>query len=175
MIRTAYFIGHSHIELFEWGRRFPEYEVHNFGVAGETVEGLLKRLDAVINLRPSPEIIFIQTGGNNASVDDLGFMDSYRVIVSRLSDAFPRARIIMSTLLPCVFELVSQESIQKANALLRDFASESGTEMLDSYHLFIGPGGKVRDECFLPDGVHLNDKGYRIWSESIEDIICNNH
>jgi len=37
-------MGDSLIEFFNWQERFPDREVFNYGIAGETAEGLLARL-----------------------------------------------------------------------------------------------------------------------------------
>jgi lysophospholipase L1-like esterase len=174
MKKTIYFIGHSHIEFFQWDRRFPEYEVYNFGLQGETVEGLLARIDKITSLEYSPpDILFIQSGGNNVAVDDLDFIGAYREIIDRLKATYPRARIIISTLLPCTLKLVSEESVRKANTMLKELAADTGVGISDSYKRFFDSSGKIREECFLPDGVHLNDEGYRIWTTDIEGVIAN--
>ncbi|HDH01537.1 MAG TPA: GDSL family lipase, partial [Nitrospirae bacterium] len=46
------FLGHSLIEFFDWQTRFPDHRVASLGVAGETVEGLLSRLDGIIKEYP---------------------------------------------------------------------------------------------------------------------------
>jgi len=87
------FIGHSLIEFFDWQKRFPSHKVSNLGVAGETVERLLLRLERIIKRHPSADIIFLMTGLNNLAMGDTGFLDPYRKIIETLSSAYPSARV----------------------------------------------------------------------------------
>jgi lysophospholipase L1-like esterase len=68
------FLGHSLIEFFDWQKRFPAHTVRNLGVAGESVEGLLSRLDGIIKTYPEADLIFIMTGINNIAMEDFDFL-----------------------------------------------------------------------------------------------------
>ena len=75
------FIGHSLIEFFDWQKRFPGHSAENLGVADETTEGLLARIDRIGGAHPSADLIFLMTGLNNISMDDFDFLGSYQEIV----------------------------------------------------------------------------------------------
>ena len=99
------FLGHSLIEFFDWQKRFPGHSVVNLGKAGESVEGLLFRLDGIIKAYTEAELIFIMTGINNIAMEDFDFFDSYRGIISKLSAAYPNARVFVHSLLPVLWIL----------------------------------------------------------------------
>jgi lysophospholipase L1-like esterase len=162
------FIGNSLIEFFDWAGRFPSHNVYNLGRAGETVEGLLARLDGAIEKHPSADIVFLQTGLNNVAMEDTGFLDSYLKIIKRLSSSYPNARIYVTSLLPTLLEEISPEVITGINEKLRNLAHEGGALYLDILGRIVERG--VRD-CLLEDGVHLNDTGYETWAAALEDII----
>lgn len=46
------FLGDSLVERADWHILFPEKLVLQFGIGGDTTEGLLNRLDAVIKQKP---------------------------------------------------------------------------------------------------------------------------
>jgi lysophospholipase L1-like esterase len=167
--RNLLFIGNSLIEFFDWAGRFPSHNVYNLGRAGETVEGLLARLDGAIEKHPSADIVFLQTGLNNVAMEDTGFIDSYRTILKRLSSSYPYARIYVTSLLPTLFEEISPEVITRINESLRTLAQEGGALYLDIHSLILKRG--VGD-CLLQDGVHLNDTGYEVWAAALEDVIA---
>ncbi|MDO9288920.1 MAG: GDSL-type esterase/lipase family protein [Thermodesulfovibrionales bacterium] len=165
------FLGHSLIEFYDWQERFPAHKAVNLGVAGETVEGLLSRIDRITKEHPSADLIFIMTGLNNIAMDDFDFFGSYKKILEKLSPAYPSAKIFMNSILPVIVDFISNESIKNVNESLKGLAKETGVEFLDIYKLFLDGKGRVIKEYFLDDGVHLSAKGYEVWAKAVEEVI----
>jgi len=165
------FIGHSLIEFFDWQKRFPAHKVANLGVAGEMVEGLLRRIGSITGKHDSADLIFIMSGLNDVAMEEVGFFDSYREIIVRLKSSYPDARIYINSLLPTSVDFISNISIWDINGSLKELADESGTEYLDIYRDFTHADGRVIREYLLSDGVHLSDKGYEVWAGVLEEVI----
>jgi lysophospholipase L1-like esterase len=165
------FIGDSLIEFFVWEKRFTSHEVYNFGIAGETVEGLHRRLDTIIVKVSSPDFVFIMTGINNLSMDDRGFVKTYAAIIARLKTRYPAARIFLHSLLPVCYPFVPNDEIRAMNKELRALAEREAVGYVDIHPLFLDERGEPKTSCFEEDGVHLSNEGYRIWSARIEEII----
>jgi lysophospholipase L1-like esterase len=165
------FLGHSLIEFFDWEARFPEHNVANLGVAGETVEGLLGRLDRVITRHPSADLIFIMTGTNDIAMEYLDFTIPYGVLIDRLKAAWPDARIHSHSVLPIMIEWIDPGVIVEANRAIRRLASEKGVEYIDLYSRFVDEERMPVREYFLDDGVHLSQRGYEVWAEVLEPLI----
>ncbi len=169
--RNILFLGHSLIEFFDWQGRFPDHRVASLGKAGETVEGLLSRLEGIIREYPHADLIFIMTGTNNVAMEDHDFLDAYRKIMEKLSSAYPEAGIYVHSILPIMLEWITGEDIQRANRSIREMAEETGAGFIDIYPLFTDMEGKAVRDYFLEDGVHLSDKGYSVWTGVLESIV----
>lgn len=165
------FIGHSLIEFFDWQGRFPAHNVVNLGVAGETAGGLLRRVGGITEGYPSADVIFLMSGLNDVAMEDFGFIDEYREVVSRLTSAYQKAALYIHSLLPVSVEFIDNRTIQDVNVSLRQVVKETGTVYLDIYRFFVREDGSVIREYLLDDGVHLSDKGYEVWSGVLEEII----
>ncbi len=165
------FLGHSLIEFFDWQARFPEHNVANLGVAGESVGGLLLRLESAIRKYPFADLIFIMTGINDIALDDYDFFNEYREIIKRLRTAYPETRIYVNSLLPVLVDFISNDSIRNVNNSLKKLAIDAGVEYLDIYRIFVDKDGSPVKDYLLDDGVHLSNKGYAVWSGEIERII----
>lgn len=165
------FIGHSLIEFFDWQKRFPGHSAVNLGVAGETTEGLLARLEKIIRACPSADLIFLMTGLNNIAMDDFDFLDSYHEIIQKLSSAYPKARIFVNSILPTRLEFIDNGAIESSNRAIRKIADESKAGFIDAYALFVDSNNGPIKAYFSPDGVHLSDSGYRVWDGAIEKKI----
>ncbi|MEC4675599.1 MAG: GDSL-type esterase/lipase family protein [Nitrospirota bacterium] len=165
------FIGHSLIEFFNWQGRFPDHAVANLGVAGETVEGLLSRVDGIIDEYPHPDLVFIMTGTNDVAMEDFDFMSGYRDIIEKLSDAYPESGIFIFSIPPIMLEWITDTDILQVNRAIERLTRETGAGFLDIYRLFVDTEGNAVTDYFLDDGVHLSVHGYSVWTKSLEAII----
>lgn len=167
------FIGDSLTEFFDWQTRFPAYKIFNLGIAGETVEGLLARVDRILflirNEGWNPELIFIMTGINNIAMEDYDIIGSYKQVAGAITNAFSDSKFIIQSILPTRLPWVDNTVIREINEKLKDIAKEFRAEYLDLYGLFMGPDSTPVKDHLLDDGVHLSDKGYAVWSGAIEE------
>jgi lysophospholipase L1-like esterase len=165
------FMGDSLIEYFDWQGRFPDHRVANLGVAGEPVEGLLSRVVKVKEVYFDADLIFIMTGINNVAMGDTEFIDFYRIILEKLSSAYPDAIIFINSLLPVLADFISNEPVCRVNESLKKLAQDVSAEYLDIYSRFVDTKGRPVREYLLADGVHLSRTGYDVWSNVVEQAI----
>ncbi|MBW2466165.1 MAG: GDSL family lipase [Deltaproteobacteria bacterium] len=164
------FIGDSLIEFFNWQERFPGKHILNYGIAGETAEGLLSRLPAVINRVPAPELVLIMTGINNVAMEDYGFLVSYEKIISLLQEAYGKTTIVISSLLPADLFFLG-DAVPRVNKRLLAIAKKNNILYLDLYPLFIDKNSRIIPSYFESDGVHLSAAGYEVWARTLEKTI----
>lgn len=165
------FIGDSLIEYFHWQGRFPDHNVSNLGIAGESVGGLLSRIAGIKEVCSEAEMIFIMAGVNNIAMDDHDFFDEYKEIIEKLLKLYPGSKIFIHSLLTPLVDFISDESIQRTNDSLKKLAEDTGTEYVDIHRRFIDTKGKPIKEYLLDDGVHVSSTGYAVWSKAVEEII----
>jgi len=169
--RSIVFIGDSLTEYFDWQRRFAQFNVINLGISGETVEGLLARLDRIISSIENPDYIFIMTGINNIAMEDFDILESYKKIVSELSSKFKDAVIVVQSILPVNLHWIDIGVIKAINRKLKDIAYEFNAEYLDVFSFFVNAHGRAEDSYLLDDGVHLSDAGYDAWAKEVEGFL----
>jgi lysophospholipase L1-like esterase len=166
------FIGDSLTEFFDWQRRFPKHSVVNLGIAGETVEGLLSRIDRVLAIVENPDFIFIMTGINDIAMEDYDIIAAYRKILKGLSSPFHDALIVVQSILPVKLPWIDNEIIKGTNISLKELSHEFHAKFLDLYNVFVDKEDSPVAEYLLDDGVHLSDKGYKKWSEVVESFLA---
>jgi len=164
--KRVLFIGHSQVAFCDWKKMLPEHEASAFGVPGETVEALLVRTRETLKTLPPPDFVFLMAGLNNVAVDDFGFVRSYRKVFEAIQSTYPGCLVYACSLPPVLNGLLPLDAITRANSAIKDLAGEYGAGFLDLYGLIVeeASGG---EGCFMPDGVHLNEKGYAIWAEAV--------
>ncbi|UCH81027.1 MAG: hypothetical protein JSW20_00050 [Nitrospiraceae bacterium] len=169
------FLGDSLIEYFDWQARFPGHRIGNFGIAGESVQGLLSR---VMNIKESfsdAGMVIVMSGINNIAMGDDDFIRFYRFVIERLQSSYPEAVITACSLLPVNMDFICNDTIIRVNRALYELVKETGIEWLNIFERFIDTRGRVITEYLLEDGVHVSNEGYAIWSKAVDEIINKFH
>lgn len=165
------FIGDSLIELHDWQACFPDRTLYNLGRSGETAQELLQRLEAVMKMIPAPDLVLVMTGTNNVLMEDFSFMAPYREIIATLKAGYPHATVIVNALFPMSLPWLAPSALPRLNAVLQQLAGEAGASFLDPGRAFLSGKGALRPGYFLPDGVHLSERGYEAWAAAIEQAL----
>jgi len=173
--QTIVFIGDSLTEFFDWQERFPAYKVFNLGVGGETVEGLLGRMDrigrVIRNAGPDPDVIFVMTGINNVAMEDYEIIGSYKQVITAIAAAYGKSKLVIQSILPVRLPWIENTIIRQLNESLKQMADDFKAEYLDLYSIFINPVSGPKKEYLLDDGVHISEKGYEVWSAAVQDFL----
>jgi lysophospholipase L1-like esterase len=164
-------LGDSLTEFFDWQGRFPNHEVRNFGIAGETVQGLRSRLARVIGMYPEADLVFLMTGINNIAMEDRAFLGPYREVVAALIKRYGRDRTFVQSLLPVLLDWVPLSAIEGLNDSLHSIARDEGAAYLDIYSHFVDAKGRPIAAYLLDDGVHVSRRGYAVWSALLASLI----
>lgn len=165
------FLGNSLTELGgDWGIRVNNTRVKNRGIAGDTTDGVIARLGEIIYIKPQK--VFILIGINDLFRDD---MTSQKVfnnilkIVNQIHDGSPATKIFVQTILP-TSTVTIKEKIQLTNSLLIGSESAQPYEIILLHNLFATEDDLMNMDLSL-DGVHLNEKGYMVWANKINNLI----
>jgi len=168
-MKTLLMLGDSLVEWGDWTLLLPEMEVLNRGRAGEDVQGLSARLVTEMAHCPPIDHILIMAGTNNLLAGDLFFPAIFRTMLPRLQDLAPGVPVVVNGLFPIQRPEAAERDICQLNAALAETARECRCTFLDpvpDFHRCCSPG---RTPCFLADGIHLSDHGYRSWARLIRD------
>ncbi|MBC8317571.1 MAG: GDSL family lipase [Desulfobulbaceae bacterium] len=170
-MKKVFFIGDSLIEFFDWQRRFPEYDIDNEGIAGETVRGLLLAFPHITSRLDVPDAVVLMIGTNNLAMDDYAFLGDYQEILDSFQSLYPGCRVAVTSLLPLYLPWLAPDAVERLNDILRQKAEKSGGDFLDIFSRF-RDAGKGERGLFLEDGVHLSDAGYAVWAKALEEYFA---
>jgi lysophospholipase L1-like esterase len=165
---TFLLIGDSLIAGYDWQARMPAFKVYNYGVPGEKIQGLLRRLPSIEQAVESPDIILIMSGINNVIAEDYVFIDILRKIVIRLSNAYPNAEIVLNSLPHIKISLLVDDAIRHLNSYIETVSRESGCCYLDNFVRYSDDDPDI----FLSDGIHLNDETYERWVRAFLEFVA---
>lgn len=171
------FIGDSIIDGCEWHELFANDEVNivNRGINGDRLEGLLERID--ILLQEEPLKIVLMIGINNLQHGDTNdsILSKYKKIFSKIHRVLPQTEVIVVSILPVskniaqITAINSNNKISNLNQKVKDLTNRYRYEYIDVYNEFLKEG-YLNDE-YSYDGLHPNGNGYIILKSSINKFL----
>lgn len=169
------FIGNSLTEQGgDWSVRFGIRGVRNRGIAGDVTDGVLLRLEEIIYYKPRAvflligvnDIFNLQGGGGIPSADYIA--NNILKIAQKIQHGSPSTRIYVQTILPSTADL--KLNTQQVNDLIKRKGQEGIYTTIDLHSAFTNNQGLMRQEL-TTDGLHLNDRGYKIWTNYIDSQV----
>ncbi|MBF4607011.1 GDSL-type esterase/lipase family protein [Curtobacterium sp. VKM Ac-1393] len=154
------FLGDSITAQGSWDAWLPDEHTLNQGVSGDTTDGVLARLDAVVAEQPEVIVLLIGTndfGNHRASAEHV--VRNVETILVTLRRELPGVRLLLVSVLPRQAEYSTK--IEEANRHLRQFVATCHAQYLDAWPAL--SDGDHLDDRFTDDGLHLTDDGYRAY------------
>ncbi len=170
---TIVFTGSSSIRFWEdVQQRFPEYQVLNTGFGGSQFSDLELYLDELI-LNYKPVKVFIYEGDNDifAKKRPLKIVKKAENILSTLQQRNPKMEIVLISAKPSISRWKYRGRYRRLNRKLNKLASKTeGIDFVDVWYPMLDKR-KVKQDIFIEDGLHMNDKGYDIWYDVIKNYM----
>ena len=151
---------------------------YNVGIGGTIVEDWLYAYDKLV--KPfEPSVILIFLGGNN--INNMGHTGEYAAslmakLLNKMHTDFPEAEIhyIYSMAIPSCykggkFNYEYGRFIDEMKLLVKNTDWLNGIDTFD----YLTKDGEARKELYRSDGVHLNDDGYDVFAEIINNAVFN--
>ncbi|MET4781828.1 GDSL-type esterase/lipase family protein [Glaciihabitans sp. UYNi722] len=165
---TVLFLGDSITQGGDWGAWFPDKNVLNFGIGGNSTEDVLARLESVTEAQPDEIVLLIGTNdfGMRRSVETL--VRNVQTILVDLRRDLPGSRMLVQSVMPRGREFA--ERIREANIHLRQFSATVHAQFLDLWPAMALDDGEL-NPVFSDDRLHLNDAGYETWLSELRPAL----
>ncbi|HEX4048645.1 MAG TPA: SGNH/GDSL hydrolase family protein [Elusimicrobiota bacterium] len=161
------FVGSSSIRFWTTlDRDFPGLPALNRGFGGSTIADNARYADRIVIPYRPKEIVFY--AGDNDVAEGLApekILSDFKSFVAEVRAALPGVPIVFLSIKPSLARWKLVGRIRETNALIRAYALEDGRiDYLDVFTPMLGPDGRPRKELFRADGLHMNERGYRLWT-----------
>jgi lysophospholipase L1-like esterase len=156
------FLGDSITHWCQWEDWFADLPTSNRGISGDTVGEVLTRLDTAI-AEPAAVSIMIGTNdltGFGRSTNPAEIARQTAELLGRIRQMAPSAPLLLNSVLPRSAYFASR--IRELNEHYEDVAQQSGAIWVDLWPTMAADDGSLPGR-FTPDGIHLNNVGYRAW------------
>lgn len=164
---STVFTGSSTIRMWKSLQRdFPDHEILNTGFGGSKASDLETHLFPLV-IRLEPSRVFIYEGDNDiwAGVEAADILTSLDNIVNRLQLINPKTEIYLIGAKPSPSRWEKRANYAIFNQKLQEYClAKEGVEFVDTWMALTDKTGNARPELFIQDQLHLNEKGYEIWT-----------
>jgi len=165
------FLGNSIIEYGNWRKLLGDSSVINRGVAADNTFGVLRRLDDVITRQPGKLIIEIGINDVSQSIPNEIIVRNIKAIVDKVRAASPKTMILVISLLPTNDDVEKEypDAFNKnhisleINRQLQKKSKDGSFVYVDLSKQLQDANGNLDRKFAQPDGLHLNDEGYKIF------------
>ena len=170
---TIVFTGSSSVRIWKTlESSFPNHQIVNSGFGGSEASDLLAYSNELI-YRFKPKKVFIYEGDNdiNSKKKPKRIISDMQLIIAGIRAQNPNTKIVLIAAKPSLARWNHRRNYKRLN---RKFKKLSKNDPLIDYVDVWRPmliGRKVKPDIFIADGLHMNEKGYRIWYETIKDYI----
>lgn len=158
------FFGDSLTYYGDFASEFPDKVVCNLGLRGDTIQGMIDRVEQVRMLEP--ENIYLMTGINDLiTITTQKFEKQYSSLIHTIREVLPKSELIIQGLLPVNdidFAIkCSNKEVIKFNKIILKIAETYNLYYLDLFSIYAMDGILNKEYTF--DGIHLKKDVYKKW------------
>ena len=147
---------------------FGQWKIANFGIAGDTTQGVLYRLKAGEGKGFNPKAVMLMIGTNNTGRNTAAeIAEGIGAVVLELQNDFPSAKILLLGVFPRgrAGDPV-RATIADINRRISKLHDGNRVHYLDIGGGFLDAAGNIPADI-MSDGLHPGPKGYEIWAKAV--------
>ncbi|WP_207420371.1 GDSL-type esterase/lipase family protein [Desertivirga brevis] len=152
---------------------FPGKLILNRGFGGSHASDLLYFADRITGDNKIKQIL-IYEGDNDLAAGKTveRVVDDLKKIVKHYRYNYPRATISILSIKPSPARQKYLTQIKEVNKQMQIFmASGKRYQFIDVFNPLLKEDGNPKEEIFVPDGVHMDMEGYKLWAEAIRPYL----
>ncbi|PIB26945.1 GDSL-type esterase/lipase family protein [Maribacter sp. 4G9] len=172
---TIVFTGSSSIRKWDnLQAAFPEHQVLNAGFGGSQASDLLYYLDTLV-LRYNPSKVFIYEGDNDISAKKRPreIIGTTKTIIAKLKAQNPDVKIVLISAKPSISRWNLRGKYRRLNRKFKRLSKKDEALLfVDVWNPMLN-GKEVKKDIFVSDGLHMNQEGYDIWFNAMQNLVNN--
>ncbi len=152
---------------------FPGLYTIQRGFGGAELSDVIRYAPRIV-LPYRPRLIVLYAGENDlaAGKSAMEVFREYQAFVTLVRRTLPETRIVFVSIKPSPSRWALADQMREANGLIRRHGiNDPRLSFVDVFTPMLGPDGKPREELFVADRLHMNERGYRLWTEILRPIL----
>lgn len=167
------FVGSSSIRMWQTHISFPELKVINRGFGGSHTSDAIYFAERIV-IPYKPNIIVFYEGDNDiaSGKSPQRVLEDYKTFVNLVNKKLPKTPIIFIAIKPSSSRWDVWPKMKEANDMIKAYSDKNKKLFFaDIAAPLIGKNGKPDDSLFIKDLLHLNEKGYAVWTGVLKPVI----
>lgn len=167
------FVGSSSIRLWQTRESFRDLPVINRGFGGSQISEVNYYAKRIV-LPYAPKVVVFYAGDNDIAGGKSAerVFNDYAAFTKLVHASLPATRIIFISIKPSRSRWTLWPVMSDANKMIRDFSGKDKRLLyFDGAAPLLGADGLPNVELFMPDKLHLNAKGYEVWTKKLRPVI----
>ena len=175
------FLGDSITDAFPgrgkamWTEHYAPFNAVSFGVSGERTDDTLGHIEGGVLDGLSPKAVVIMIGTNNIG----HFQEEkpewvaagIKKIIAEVRAKLPTSKVLLLGVFPRDKKGSRlRVAVEEINALISKYDDGKTVRYLDITAKFLDEAGEIPKDI-MPDGLHPNEAGYKIWAESMKPLL----
>ncbi len=164
------FVGSSSIRKWTTlAEDFPHHRVLNRGFGGSQIADSVQFAGRIV-IPYAPRTVVLYAGGNdlNAGKAPESVFVDFLAFVARIRADLPETEIAVISVAGNPKRWAQVEKVRTLNALVADYCGKHPRmKFIDVFPAMMGSDGLPLPDIFLKDKLHMNEKGYRIWTQIV--------
>lgn len=166
----ALFIGSSSIRMWDLEKWFPEMPAINRGFGGSEIADSIYYFDRIVAPYKPAAIVFY-AGDNDVARGKTAeqVTNDYKAFAAKVHETLPDATLFYMAIKPSTSRWRLYPEMKKANDAIKAHTEGQEQEVfIDIEGPMTDDNGRPKKDLLLDDGLHMNDKGYQIWTDLVK-------
>jgi len=168
------FIGSSSIRMWtDIQNAFSGHEVFRRGFGGSELSDSVAFAGRIV-IPYKPKMVLLYAGDNDIAngKSPERVLSDFKDFVQKVHAALPQTRIGYIAIKPSLARRKLMNEMKTANGLIKDYIEQSDELLfIDVFTPMLNQDGGPKPDLFIQDGLHLNEKGYALWTSIIGPVL----
>jgi lysophospholipase L1-like esterase len=176
---TILFTGSSSIKLWKTLKEdMDPMKVVNRGFGGSTIPEVTYYAERII-LPYKPEILVIYCGENDLANDETKSsqaLKNFKLFSKYMKKNLPETKVFFIAIKPSIRRWRYHGKFEEANEKIEKYISKNENYFfIDTASKMLDENMVVKQDIFIKDNLHMNSKGYDIWTETVKPILAEHY
>ena len=144
------------------------FPIINRGFGGSQMSDLNFYFDRIV-AKYDPKMILVYEGDNDLASNESpeSVFEDFKIFAEKVKTQLPNSKVGYCSIRPSIARTNLREKQVQANQLIKNYCQKNkGFYFVNIYKEYFLSNGDLMPDVFVSDKLHLNKKGYEIWTKA---------